>query len=318
MLDFTEALKLSSIADVAFVVNGETILADKFILYYRSPVFATMFNGPMAPKSENGEKPVIKIDDSRISAEDFKLFLGFLYSDKVDITGENAFALLNMGRMYEVESLVKLCDEFLTKNLNSENVITIANSASVFDDSDIYAESINFIQTSDVLKSDENFCQMNEAVLSEVLEMDEGELFCEKHCEPNKRQCYSCKKSFDASFKQCPLSHSLGSINHCFKCSNSNTLTEIKLFQKLLKWGQNQCKIKKMRQNPEHMKKILEPFLKLIRFPTMSIRDLTTFVYRTKLLDDSTFAAAVVAAQNVIDGEDQNPSPFSNVKRKRK
>uniref|UniRef100_A0AC34R8G7 BACK domain-containing protein n=1 Tax=Panagrolaimus sp. JU765 TaxID=591449 RepID=A0AC34R8G7_9BILA len=222
--------------------------------------------------------------------------------------------------MYDVKLLVKLCEEFLTKNLTSGNVVTISNSASVFDDSEIYTKSIAFIQTSyHVLKSDENFCQMNEAVLSKVLKMHWGKLFCEKHCEPNKKQCLACEASFDAFFDKCPLSfHDLGAVNQCYYCMNSNTLTEIDLFQKLLKWGQNQCKRQQLEENPKNMKKILQPFLALIRFPVMPIRDLTTIVYPTKLLDDSAFATAVVAAQNVIDGKDENPSPFSNRKRRHK
>uniref|UniRef100_A0AC34QDP6 BTB domain-containing protein n=1 Tax=Panagrolaimus sp. JU765 TaxID=591449 RepID=A0AC34QDP6_9BILA len=318
MPDFTDAFKLSSIADVAFVVNGEEILAHEFILYFRSPVFKTMFDGPMAPKSENGEKPVIKIDDPRISAENFKLFLEFLYSDKAEITGDNAFALLNMARMYDVKLLIKLCEEFLTKNLNSENVVTIANSASIFNDSEIYTKSISFIQTSDVLKSDENFCQMNETVLSQVLKMDDRGLFCANHCEPNKKQCQRCRNSFLAIMDKCLCDDIfLGPVNHCYNCENPNALTEIDLFQKLFKWGQKQCKLQQLEENPENMKGILELFLKLVRFPTMSFKELTTVVYPTKLLDDSAFSTAVVAHQNVIDGKDENPSPFSNKKRRK-
>uniref|UniRef100_A0AC34PVN8 BTB domain-containing protein n=1 Tax=Panagrolaimus sp. JU765 TaxID=591449 RepID=A0AC34PVN8_9BILA len=156
-------------ADIVFLVNGDNILAHKFILYFRSPVFQTMFDGPMAPKSVNGEKPVIPINDPRISAENFKLFLEFLYSGEVEITGDNVFVLLNMAEMYNIESLFKLCEEFLTDNLNSENVISVANSASIFDNSKIFKEAINFIKTSGILKQNEQFCLMNEKVLLETI-----------------------------------------------------------------------------------------------------------------------------------------------------
>uniref|UniRef100_A0AC34RKD9 BTB domain-containing protein n=1 Tax=Panagrolaimus sp. JU765 TaxID=591449 RepID=A0AC34RKD9_9BILA len=156
MLDFTVAFELGSRADIVFSVNGEDILAHSFILYFRSPVFATMFDGPMAPKSENGEKPVIKIDDERISADNFRVFLKYLYSDQIDITGDSAFSLLNLAKMYDVASLVKLSEEFLTKNLTSENVVTIANSASIFHDSEIFKIAVEFIVTkSDVLFKEE-------------------------------------------------------------------------------------------------------------------------------------------------------------------
>uniref|UniRef100_A0AC34RK09 BTB domain-containing protein n=1 Tax=Panagrolaimus sp. JU765 TaxID=591449 RepID=A0AC34RK09_9BILA len=247
MLDFSNALTTGSMADIVFMVNGEKILAHKFILYFRSPVFKTMFDGPMTPKSARGGKPTIKIDDSRISAENFKLFLGFLYTDKVKITGDNVFELLNMAKMYDIESLVKLCEEFLTNNLNFENVVTIANSASIFDDSKIFKEAINYIQASDVMRRSEKFCLMNETVLREVLTMG---------TETSVNDPYGTKR-YRYSYPRC---------------------SEIELFQMLLKWGQNQCKIQQLEENPENMKKILEPFLPLIRFPTMTIEQLTTIV----------------------------------------
>uniref|UniRef100_A0AC34PVR7 BTB domain-containing protein n=1 Tax=Panagrolaimus sp. JU765 TaxID=591449 RepID=A0AC34PVR7_9BILA len=232
-------------ADIVFLVNGEKILAHKFILYFRSPVFKTMFDGPMAPRSVKGEKPVIKIDDERISAENFKLFLEFLYSDKVKITGDNVFELLNMGKMYDIESLVKLCEQFLTKNLNDGNVVTIANSASIFDDSKIFRKAINFIKRSNVLERSEKFCLMNETVLLEVL------------------------KTGTENSGNDPDNYNWGSFPSC---------SEIKLFQMLLKWGQNQCKIQEMEENSENMRNILESFLPLIRFPTMSVDELITIV----------------------------------------
>uniref|UniRef100_A0AC34PZI8 BTB domain-containing protein n=1 Tax=Panagrolaimus sp. JU765 TaxID=591449 RepID=A0AC34PZI8_9BILA len=252
MPDFTDAFLLSKTADIAFCVNGKTILADKFVLYHRSPVFKTMFDGPLAPKSENGEKPVIKIDDIGISAEDFKTFLLYLYSDKVQITGENAFTLMNLGKMYDVKTLAPLVTKFLIENLTSDNVVTVANSASVFGDTLILRSSVDFIvRHSSVLKSEKKFCQLNEQVLSMVLNKDEGNLFC----------------------------HSLtGDNGQCQICGKPSTFSEVDLFKMLLRWGQNRCIFKEIPPTPYNLKLVLKELLPLIRFPTMTINQLVTVV----------------------------------------
>uniref|UniRef100_A0AC34Q0S0 BTB domain-containing protein n=1 Tax=Panagrolaimus sp. JU765 TaxID=591449 RepID=A0AC34Q0S0_9BILA len=252
MPDFTDAFSLSKTADIAFCVNGKKILADKFVLYHRSPVFATMFDGPLAPKSENGEKPVIPINDESITAENFKIFLLYLYSDKAEVTGDNAFTLMNLGKMYDVPSLISFVGKFLINNLTSENVVTIANSASIFNDDEILKNSVDFItKKCDVLKSEQQFCQLNEQVLSMVLNKDEGNLFCHSSSVEN---------------------------GLCHICGNAPTFSEIDLFKMLLKWGENQCITKGIQPIPQNLKTVLKEFLPLIRFPTMTINQLVTVV----------------------------------------
>uniref|UniRef100_A0AC34Q0U9 BTB domain-containing protein n=1 Tax=Panagrolaimus sp. JU765 TaxID=591449 RepID=A0AC34Q0U9_9BILA len=289
MPDFTDAFSLSKTADIAFCVNGKKILADKFVLYHRSPVFATMFDGPLAPKSENGEKPVIPINDESITAENFKIFLLYLYSDKAEVTGDNAFTLMNLGKMYDVPSLISFVGKFLINNLTSENVVTIANSASIFNDDEILKNSVDFItKKCDVLKSEQQFCQLNEQVLSMVLNKDEGNLFCHSSSVEN---------------------------GLCHICGNAPTFSEIDLFKMLLKWGENQCITKGIQPIPQNLKTVLKEFLPLIRFPTMTINQLVTVVYPTKLFDASAMWNMTIDAQNLIDGQPTSKSGFSYVKR---
>uniref|UniRef100_A0AC34QSM5 BTB domain-containing protein n=1 Tax=Panagrolaimus sp. JU765 TaxID=591449 RepID=A0AC34QSM5_9BILA len=290
----SEALQSGLMADVVINVNGEAIPAHKLVLYFRSSFFKTMFDGQFAPKSENGELPVISINNDSITAEHFKNFLMFLYSDEVEVTGDNAFILMNLAEMYDVPSLMEPIEEFLTENLTSENVVTLANSASLFDNSEIFKSCVEFIMNkSDVLKSTDKFCEMNERVLLAVLQQDEGNLTCHP---------FNIAKN-DLMEKQCLL------------CEKKPVFRECDLFRKVLNWGENQCKIKGMDENPENMKKILEPFLPFIRFPTMTVEELMKFVHPTELFDDSVFLSFMLDAQNIAIGKPSNKSTFSQVGR---
>uniref|UniRef100_A0AC34QTS3 BTB domain-containing protein n=1 Tax=Panagrolaimus sp. JU765 TaxID=591449 RepID=A0AC34QTS3_9BILA len=294
MADFSDAFTSGLRTDIVFLVAGEMIPAHVFALYFRSPVFATMFDGPMAPKSENGEKPIIKIDDPRITAENFKLFLGFLYNNKAEITGDNAFELLNMAKMYDVTELFKLCEDFLTKSLTSENVVTIANSASIFHDSEILKNVAEFIATkSDVLKNEKHY-EMNNEVLSAVLKQDKISALMDPYCRTNH-------PSYTTGYS-------------CSYCGRA-TPKEVDVFNLMLEWGQNQCKVKNLEENPENLREILKSCLPFIRFPIMTVDELSTVVYPTKLLKKSVMATIFVDASNLAKGKTTNESTFSKIKR---
>uniref|UniRef100_A0AC34Q7T4 Uncharacterized protein n=1 Tax=Panagrolaimus sp. JU765 TaxID=591449 RepID=A0AC34Q7T4_9BILA len=97
---------------------------------------------------------------------------------------------------------------------------------------------------------------MNERVLRAVLESDEGNLLC-----------YSNDMKKDGENATTPPD-----------------FQENVLFELVMKWGRNQCKIRGLDQTPENVKTILEPFLPLIRFPTMTTEQLILSVCELSLL----------------------------------
>uniref|UniRef100_A0AC34QD16 Uncharacterized protein n=1 Tax=Panagrolaimus sp. JU765 TaxID=591449 RepID=A0AC34QD16_9BILA len=155
--------------------------------------------------------------------------------------------------MYDVASLIPLVETFLINNLTSENVVVVANSASFFPDSNISKETVDFIiKKSDILKSEAEFCELNADVLLEVLKCEEGNLICH----PNN----------------------IGPNVKCLTCNKQASFPESQLFDMVLLWAKNQCKLQELEENPKNMKEILEPFLPWIRFPTMTVEYLTKVV----------------------------------------
>uniref|UniRef100_A0AC34R9B2 BTB domain-containing protein n=1 Tax=Panagrolaimus sp. JU765 TaxID=591449 RepID=A0AC34R9B2_9BILA len=278
-------------SDIIFSVDDENIFAHKLIVGYRSSVLKTIINASLAPKSENGEKPVIKIDDERISAKDFRTFLLFLYCNKVDVRDlEHAFTLMYLAKKYEDIHLYQFCEEYLKReiNLTSVNVVTIANSASVFHDSEVFKTAIEFIATKGILMNERKYFGMNSEVLSAVLKQDK--------------------------ILPCSTYTTYGIGGKCDNCELAPP-KEIELFDIMLKWGQNQLEMKKMTKNPKKLRKVLKSCLPFIRFPVMTVDELSTIVYPTKLLEKSVMAAVFVDSNNFAKGTTTNESTFSKVKR---
>ncbi|XP_069102646.1 BTB/POZ domain-containing protein 2-like [Argopecten irradians] len=113
-------------SDVTFIVGDDKtrFSAHKLVLFSRSPVFFAMFEGPMAEKGE------ITIPD--ISAETFKLFLRYLYTDRIHLTERNLVPVFNAARKYCVDILISSCQTFLTKNLRPENACSFLEQAHLF------------------------------------------------------------------------------------------------------------------------------------------------------------------------------------------
>uniref|UniRef100_A0AC34R0K6 Uncharacterized protein n=1 Tax=Panagrolaimus sp. JU765 TaxID=591449 RepID=A0AC34R0K6_9BILA len=128
---------------------------------------------------------------------------------------------------------------------------------------------------------------MNERVLHAVLESDEGNLIC--HSKDMKKDGENATTPPD--------------------------FQENVLFELVMKWGRNQCKIRGLDQTPENVRIIVQPFLPLIRFLTMTTEQLILSVYPTKMFDDSTFLSIILDSQSNANGRLAMASNFSHKKR---
>lgn len=93
-----------------FKMNNKSrkVLAHKLILAASSPVFYTMFFGPI---NEKGTIETIEISD--MSASVFREFLQFFYLDEVYLTIENIEGVTVLAEKYEMHDCLKICAEFL-------------------------------------------------------------------------------------------------------------------------------------------------------------------------------------------------------------
>ena len=172
------------LSDVKFVVpesTGESeskkvIPAHKFVLAISSPVFFAMFYGQMAETKDSIELPDCEYESL------LELFR-FLYTDKVNLSGNNVMQVLYLANKYIVPSLAKKCTEYLRDNLNASNVFFILPHARKFENKDLEDRCWEVIdeQTEDAVTSDE-FVSVERSVIEsvvkrEALNVTEVELF---------------------------------------------------------------------------------------------------------------------------------------------
>jgi len=69
--------------------------------------------------------------------------------------------------------------------------------------------------------------------------------------------------------------------------SDKLSIDEIDLFKAVLRWGLSECKRRGLIDSFENRKMVLSEVLKLIRFPTMTMQEIATYVSPSNLLDSA-------------------------------
>jgi len=172
------------LSDVKFVVpvsigvrnNKRVIPAHKFVLAISSPVFYAMLYGQMAETKNSIELPDCEYESL---LEMFR----YLYSDKVNLSGDNVMQVLYLANKYILPSLIGKCAEYLRHNLKASNVFCILSHAEKFEDKDLKDRCWKVIEekTEEALKSDEfdtvERSLVDTVVKREGLNVKEVELF---------------------------------------------------------------------------------------------------------------------------------------------
>lgn len=107
--------KSQKFADCTFKLNGAEVKAHKLILACSSPVFEKMFFGDMASNE-------IVISD--INEEEFNQVLEFIYTEIISITSiVNAWSLFYVANKYLLDDLIKVCLQYIQKNLTMNTLV---------------------------------------------------------------------------------------------------------------------------------------------------------------------------------------------------
>ena len=161
-------------SDVKFVVresDGESeskqvIPAHKFVLSIGSPVFEAMFYGELAETRDSIELPDCEYESL------LELFR-YMYSDEVNLSGNNVFGVLYLAKKYMVPSLADKCTKYLQNNLDPSNVFSILPSAQKFKEENLVERCWELIdeQTETAVKSD-GFATIERSLLESLVERD--------------------------------------------------------------------------------------------------------------------------------------------------
>lgn len=163
-----ESLHLNpKLADVIFQIKHQKIPAHRMILASCSSVFEAQFFGSMA---EYGE---IKINDDGINDDAFKEFLQFFYSKNVKLSMKNIKSVMYLCKKYQVDDCLRVCSEFLKKNLTINEMCLGYQLSLYFDQKDLKAFCQRKISknTKKILKT-EGFFHCDWIVLNEIINFD--------------------------------------------------------------------------------------------------------------------------------------------------
>ena len=123
-IQMTKMLANQTLTDVTLKVKDEEFKAHKVVLVAASPVFEAMFKEGTKEHAES----FVNIED--IDSDIFELFLRYLYSGEVELTGNDVvYDLLAVADKYDVEPLMEVCVQHMTKNTSVENVVDVMTLA---------------------------------------------------------------------------------------------------------------------------------------------------------------------------------------------
>ncbi|KAI3415278.1 BTB/POZ domain-containing protein 1 [Globodera pallida] len=161
-------------ADVHFFVGGgdekELLPAHKLILSAASDVFDAMF--PFDARNADPSKETIPVEVPDVEVGAFKAMLSFVYADDVSgLNGGNAIAVLYAAKKYNLPELVDSCLNFPIPELS--NVFLALDQARILEE-DFARRCLAYIdQNADTLILTEEFLQIGQKLLCEVLDRDE-------------------------------------------------------------------------------------------------------------------------------------------------
>ncbi|VDI09591.1 Hypothetical predicted protein [Mytilus galloprovincialis] len=153
--------------DVTFHVGTDKtpIQAHKYMLASSSPVFYSMFEGPLA------EKGIIEIVD--IEPEYFNMILQFIYTDKITVDSNNVRNLLYGSEKYMLQLLKDKCSAFLTSNVDVEHACVVLQTAHDFNMEDLKTKVFNFIfENGSGFLDSIDFLQLSAECLKSLLNSD--------------------------------------------------------------------------------------------------------------------------------------------------
>ncbi|KAL3091784.1 hypothetical protein niasHS_004500 [Heterodera schachtii] len=157
-------LGTAKFADAYFLVGDgdgkELLSAHKNILVSASEVFEAMFRFD----SKNGKAE---------NAAAFKVMLSFIYADDLsELNGQNAMAVIYAADKYGIDGLISRCLQIPIQNL--PNVFLAHSKACLFDLEDFAHQCLRYIcQSAETLFKSEEFLQIDQNLLCEILERDQ-------------------------------------------------------------------------------------------------------------------------------------------------
>lgn len=152
--------------DVRFSVEGRMIHVHKAILKIRCEYFRNMF------RSDWHESDKDVIDIPHYSYVVYRAFLGFLYTDEVNLLPEDAIGLLDLANAYCETRLKRLCERCIRQGITIDNAAMLYAAAIKFDARELQDFSFRFILNHmTAVTQTEAFMNLDEGVTKNLIKI---------------------------------------------------------------------------------------------------------------------------------------------------
>ena len=125
--------------DLKIICNGKTFECHKSVLSCQSDVFRAMFLNMDTIEAKSGE---IKIDDFKVDT--METFLYYLYHQEVKEKSVDT-NLLFAADKYNIDGLVKVCNQRLISNVSVDNCLDVLLSAHLINQKELFSAASDFV-----------------------------------------------------------------------------------------------------------------------------------------------------------------------------
>lgn len=219
----------NKLSDFQFIVGPEKIVfhAHKFVFAILSPEFENVFY-----LLESNLKVIILEDNS---PEIFQEFFDFIYTGKLKLTSENVEEIMNLSKIYSIDSLSKTCENFLEENLEKSNVFKYLDLSLIYKHLNLEKKCFKIIEenSTELIKSPEFLTiskkSLEKIVNLEMLSCKEIEVFqavdkwSKNECERNKLPVSSLNKRIVVGDIILKIRYGVMSLAEFSTCSDINT-----------------------------------------------------------------------------------------------
>ena len=163
--DLEALINQDSFSDVTFVVEDQKVFGHKFLMS-RSSYFSALLAGGMA---ESSSKEVVL---SGVSLAGFLLVQKYLYTDKAEVTLENAMELFELADRFCIERLKRICELTILNSISVENAPNILLAADQLSARTLRDTTMRFIlEKFDAASKTQAFIEMGRANVELLLEI---------------------------------------------------------------------------------------------------------------------------------------------------
>ncbi|KAK4025082.1 ankyrin repeat and BTB/POZ domain-containing protein 1 [Daphnia magna] len=153
-------LELPILVDVCFVVDRQQFLCHKAAFVGRSEYFRAFFRdhfretsrtdlckGSINPRDEETVKgsELERVMLRDVTPEVFAQVVYYVYCNSAQLTVDNVYELLNIGELYLMPGLKKLCANFLISAIDSKNVVSLIKVSRIYNLPRIEVSCIEFV-----------------------------------------------------------------------------------------------------------------------------------------------------------------------------